>query len=256
MKRFERTRIWLSENGVLWTLMYQARLTLGRLAERLDRQLRRREEQYGLPGTNPVKLNLRKWETYDWSKAGEEWTESEAWKQALVTDVMAKHIQPSGTILEIGPGAGRWTEFLQKRAGRLLLADLSPKCIELCRERFSECSNIEYHVTDGSRLEFIRDGSVDSIWSFDVFVHIGPPETEKYIAEFARILKPGGRGLVHHPREGGGPDGFRSSMTARLFAEMTERHGMKVVGQITRWGGNNEFNLERFRDVVTVFEKP
>ena len=70
MKRFERTRIWLSENGVLWTLMYQARLTLGRLAERLDRQLRRREEQYGLPGTNPVKLNLRKWETYDWSKAG------------------------------------------------------------------------------------------------------------------------------------------------------------------------------------------
>lgn len=256
MKRFERTKIWLSQNGVIWTALYQARMTLGRLAERLDRQLRKREQKYALPGTNPVELNLRKWETYDWGKEGEEWTESEAWKQALISDVLMKYIQPSRKVLEIGPGAGRWTETLQKIAGRLLLADLSTRCIELCKQRFAQATHIEYFVTDGSSLSFIPDRSVDYVWSYDVFVHIGPRETERYLAEFSRILVSGGRGIIHHPREGGSPDGFRSSMTDKLFADMVAKSGMRVVAQITSWGKNNEFNLERFRDVITVFEKP
>ncbi len=256
MKRFERTRIWLSQNGAIWTAMYHARVALGRLSDRLDRLLRKREQKYGLPGTNPVELNLRKWDTYDWGKAGEEWTQSEPWKQALISEVLVKYVPPSGTVLEIGPGAGRWTEALQRIASRLLLADLSPRCIEICKERFSQCANIEYFVTDGSSLNFIPDRSVGCIWSYDVFVHIGPRETEQYLAEFSRVLAPGGRGIIHHPREGGSPNGFRSNMTDKIFADMVRKNGMKVVSQITSWGKNNEFNLEWFRDVITVFEKP
>ncbi|MBU1695355.1 MAG: hypothetical protein KJ726_06180 [Verrucomicrobia bacterium] len=60
MKRFERTRIWLAENGLVWTMWYQWRMRLDRLARRADKRLRAREARLGLPGTNPVVLNLRK----------------------------------------------------------------------------------------------------------------------------------------------------------------------------------------------------
>lgn len=256
MKRFERTRIWLAENGLAWTLLYQWRMMLGRLARRADARLRAREARLGLPGANPVALNLRKWDSYDWSKAGEEWTPSEEWKQALVRDVMHKYIEPGRTVLEIGPGGGRWTEFLQKLARRLVLADLSPTCIELCKKRFAGCSNIEYFVTQGNHLPFLADASMDYVWSFDVFVHIGPQDVEKYLQEFHRVLVRGGRGIIHHPREGGSPDGFRASMTAELFSDLARRAGLKVVAQLTAWGDRGQFDLERYRDVITVFEKP
>jgi len=37
------------------------------------------------------------------------------WKQSLTA--LSRSAREQGTILEIGPGAGRWTEVLQKMAG-------------------------------------------------------------------------------------------------------------------------------------------
>lgn len=102
--------------------------------------------------------------------------------------MMIKYLNEISTTLEIGPGAGRWTEILQKKAYKTIIADISEECIRICKDRFQEYSNIEYYLIRDSRLNFIANQSIDYIWSYDVFVHINPTDTEQYIADFQRIL--------------------------------------------------------------------
>lgn len=205
--------------------------------------------------TNSVEDNREQWGEWDWSRCGEEWTVSAEWKQALIDEVMLRHIESGKDVLEIGPGGGRWTAVLQPISARVIVVDLTEQAIEVCRQRFADATNIEYHVNDGSSLSFLPDASVDYVWSFDVFVHISPPDIDTYLGEFARVLRPGGAGIIHHAREGGRHGGLRSAMTAELFAKMVRDHGMTVTAQIDRWGDEGQYDLEAHHDVITVFQK-
>jgi len=45
--------------------------------------------------------------------------------------MILKYIKNESTVLEIGPGAVRWTEILQGFARSLILADISEKCLDI-----------------------------------------------------------------------------------------------------------------------------
>jgi len=195
------------------------------------------------------------WQNWDWKKEGEEWTISRQWRQSLIDEVLLKYIEREKTVLEIGPGSGRWTETLQKISKHLICVDLADKCIDLCKKRFSQFDNIEFFVNDGSNLDFITSDTIDFIWSFDVFVHIAPKETQKYLMEFKRVLKKGGRAVIHHPKEGGVHGWHRSGMTAELFSEMLKKHGFTLIDQFESWGDKRQFDVRRCHDIITVFKK-
>ncbi len=198
-----------------------------------------REQRYGLNARTGRAVNYAYWQGWDWSLQGEEWTPSAAWKKALIEEVMLPNLEPETTILEIGPGAGRWTEALQRIARHLILVDLSDRCIELCRRRFEDAGNMEFHVNDGRSLTAIAGASVDGVWSFDVFVHIAPPDVDAYLGEISRVLRPRGRAVIHHARagreEGAADIGQRSNMTAEKFADMVAKHNLKLIGQLGSW---------------------
>jgi glycosyltransferase involved in cell wall biosynthesis/ubiquinone/menaquinone biosynthesis C-methylase UbiE len=203
----------------------------------------------------------RIWENRDWTSYGEERNASEDWKMSVVDEIMYRNITPGGTILEVGPGAGRWSEYLQKIARHLILVDISDRCISICRERFIACQNISYHTTSGSNLEFIPDESVDFIWSFDVFVVINPTDIDNYIREFARILKPGGKAVIHHAHDFKNAVNRahdrrheRSMMTAGHFAGIIRRYGLTLIKQFDSWG-DGYHNVRCYRDIISVFEK-
>ena len=102
-----------------------------------------------------VEQNLTVWERWDWSQEGEEWSASWGGTEALWRTVLLPRIDayvPTGTILEIAPGYGRWTQYLKDLCNRLIVVDLASQCIEHCRERFAADRNIEYHVNDGRSL--------------------------------------------------------------------------------------------------------
>jgi len=40
--------------------------------------------------------------------------------------------------LEIAPGHGRWTQFLQRLCQSLVAVDISEKCVEHCKTRFAD----------------------------------------------------------------------------------------------------------------------
>ena len=86
--------------------------------------------------------------------------------------VFAPFLGTCEVLLEIGPGGGRFTEVLLPKCNRLIAAETSPTMLKLLRERFMNCTKIEYLCLDGRGLSPIQDRSVDAAFSYDVFVHL------------------------------------------------------------------------------------
>ena len=204
---------------------------------------------------NTIRDNAATWGDYDWSYGGDEWTDSAEWKQALVEEVMFAYVQPDSVVVEIGPGSGRWSEHLQRRARRLILVDVAQPCLDLCRERFAGATNVELRLTSGNGLDFLSENEIDHIWSFDVFVHINPTDINSYLRSMRRVLKPGGCAVIHHAKEGIGSNGWRSAMTDEFFAYLVGKNGLRLVRQLDSWGGG-QFGLSSHHDVISIFEKP
>jgi SAM-dependent methyltransferase len=206
---------------------------------------------------NSAARNKERWDGWDWSHGGEEWNVSAEWKQALIDDVLRRWIPQDAAVLEIGPGGGRWSEPLLERASRLVLADVSERPLELCRERFAGAGKVEYVLTSGGDLAGVGDASIDAVWSFDVFVHIAPADQASYLAEIARVLVPGGIAVIHHAdgrNRGVHPSraGWRAPMSRELFKSLAGQRGLVVDSQIDSWGDGGRYDLSGYGDVITV----
>ena len=205
-----------------------------------------------LPHTPDV--NRLVWTHYDWSRGGQEWSESPGWTASVVEHLLHPHVPVGSRVLEIGPGAGRWTEYLVPRASRLVLVDVTPKCIELCRQRFQTHGHVEYVVTDGADLGSLTPGSIDRIWCWDVFIHVQVQDQERYLRRFAAVLAPGGAGLVLHT-VAPYARGWRSVVTSAQMAQMCRAQGLAVVRQFNTWG-DGRWTTPTPRDLITVFARP
>ena len=163
---------------------------------------------------------------------------------------------PVETILEIAPGFGRWTQFLKEHCQSLIAVDLVEKCIESCRQRFSENQHLRFYVNDGKSLAMVPDNSVDFVFSFDSLVHADPSVMEAYIGQLPRILTRTGVAFLHHSNYGcyriyqkvrgfrivGGAlarfgileliDANRDrNMTGEKLVLFAEEHGLKCINQ-------------------------
>lgn len=251
MGKAESLRAHLRERGIAWTSLYAVRRAIQSLLRRVDARIVAIERRRFMTGPSTVSAsyhtaeeNRALWDRWDWSQRGEEWTEHardnkgldpQEWKQALIDRMMRKYIEPGWMVLEIGPGGGRWSAVLAPLCERLILADITEQCLAICRERFADRTNVEYHlITDGT-LGFVPDRSLDAVWSYDVFVHINPTDIERYLAELSRILKRGGVAVVHHAgeyaSEKAATEGFRSHMDATFFAHLAAKYGLSIVEQ-------------------------
>jgi ubiquinone/menaquinone biosynthesis C-methylase UbiE len=142
---------------------------------------------------------------YNWTDGGDEWSvawggPSMQWYGTILPRI--KSYVPTNTILEIACGYGRWTQYLKDLCKNLVVVDISEECIQACKQRFSECSHIEYHVNDGTTLDMIPDSSVDFVFSFDSLVHSGESIVKAYICQLQRILVNGGVAFIHHSNLG------------------------------------------------------
>jgi SAM-dependent methyltransferase len=247
-------------------LMGSARRAVRRLGWALEDRRLTGEQWRGVLGPAhrrwrpPIDSHRQYWSAYDWSGLGEEWTASPEWKHGLIEDVLAKWIPGGGVVLEIGPGAGRWSEVLASRASRLVLADVSERPLELCRERLDGDTCIEYVLCTGSDLPGVEDGSIEAVWSFDVFVHVAPDDQAAYLGEIARVLAPGGTAVLHHSdgrNRGQLPSrsGWRSPMSRRLFAALATEHGLRVECQFDSWGPDGRYDLSAYGDAITVCKR-
>jgi ubiquinone/menaquinone biosynthesis C-methylase UbiE len=100
-----------------------------------------------------------------------------------------------GVALDAACGTGRFAEFLSRRGHRVIGVDSSPHMLAHARRRVP---NGEFHVADLDQLP-LADDSVDVIVCALALVHV--PRLQPVLAEFARVLRPGGDLVisdVHH----------------------------------------------------------
>lgn len=95
----------------------------------------------------------------------------------------------SRTVLEIGSGIGRITEFLADAFGSVSGIDISPQMIERAKERLKNRPNLTLIATDGTTYPFPR-ASFDFVFSVIVFQHMPSKEViQKNFREIGRVLK-------------------------------------------------------------------
>jgi len=175
--------------------------------------------------------NLNIWdEDYKWEEQGDEW--SEAWGSASAHWITTlyprvKDFLPSRRVLEFAPGHGRWTQYLKDMAEELFVVDLSPNCIEHCKKRFKDDTNINYFVNDGKSIpDEIPDESIDFIFCYDSFVHCEIDIMEAYIKEIKRKLKKGGVAFIHHSNLGEYPGYVNFTSKIKKGKRFLERNGI------------------------------
>jgi len=105
-----------------------------------------------------------------------------------------------GRILEIAPGHGRWTQFLQDHCTSLIGVDLATTCVSECRSKFKSDPRLHFEVGDGRKLPMVTDASIDFAFSFDSLVHAEADILESYASELARVLKPNAIAFLHHSK--------------------------------------------------------
>ena len=163
--------------------------------------------------------------------------------------------------LEIACGVGRHAAQIADRCGTLSLIDTSPAAIALARQRFSGSANVTTVVSeDGLSLPFSSD-AFSAIYSYDAMVHFELLTVAAYIQEIARVLRHGGRALVHHSNFGGNPGGrfdqnpsWRNFMPPGVVIHLADRNGLRVLQHQTfRW--KNPWWSQK-TDALTVLERP
>jgi ubiquinone/menaquinone biosynthesis C-methylase UbiE len=95
-------------------------------------------------------------------------------------------------VLDLGCGTGYGTAMLAEQCASICGVDISTEAIDYARSRYSK-PGLQYETIDkierGSRLRF-DDASFDAVISFQVIEHVA--DVPSYLAEIARLLKPGG----------------------------------------------------------------
>jgi ubiquinone/menaquinone biosynthesis C-methylase UbiE len=244
------------ENGVIWTSILCMYYISSGISEASFAELQRIKLERQLPGTSSVKANKEIWEHWNWDSGGDEWTLSPEWKESLIDNVLLQYIRPGGHILEIGPGAGRWTSVLVEITDTFTAVDIAESCLQICRQQFGAKSGRRFLLGNGKDLTGIADASIDSIWSFGVFVHINVSETAHYVEEFKRVMRPGSVGVVHHGRDGGLSGGWASNLTSVAFRKLLEEAGFRVLRTFQSWrDAGKEYQVGLYSEEITVFSR-
>jgi ubiquinone/menaquinone biosynthesis C-methylase UbiE len=97
--------------------------------------------------------------------------------------------------LEVGCGGGRITAPAITLFRHVFASDLSNEMLQHCRATLGN-SLVSFHKLDGFTLEKFADDSVDVVFAHDVFVQLSSIQVYSYLAEFRRVLRRGGVGLV------------------------------------------------------------
>src|SRR5712692_880351 len=109
-----------------------------------------------------------------------------------------------GTCVEVGCGFGRMTAALAERFDRVLALDVSPAMLDAARAAVS-APNVEFLVISGERLDGVENGAADTLVSYLVLQHLPSRRTILgQLAEFGRVLAPGGQAFVQLPVLGPG----------------------------------------------------
>lgn len=97
-----------------------------------------------------------------------------------------------GLAVEIGPGLGRVCAAMAHEFDRVVGVDVSSEMVRQAAGLVAD-RRVTFVVGDGRSLSDVRTGAADLVYEFTVFQHLPTLAIiDGYIAEAARVLRPGG----------------------------------------------------------------
>jgi ribosomal protein L11 methyltransferase len=133
----------------------------------------------------------------------------------LCLESIERHLKPGMTVVDVGTGSGILAEAAAKLgAGEVWANDSDPEAVAVARENF-ERAGVEVSLSIGS-----ADAFPDALADI-VVANISPAWIADLAAEWVRILKPGGIGIL---------SGFEANDIPRVAAAL-EAAGAHVMGQ-------------------------
>lgn len=152
----------------------------------------------------------------------------------------------AGPVAELGCGPGYVTAYLRDLGLDVSGVDVSPVMIELARESYPD---LRFDLGSMDALD-LADGALGGILSWYSVIHAYPAEIPAYLAEFARVLAPGGPLMLAFFESEGGPVVEFDHKVAPAYrwpiddlAALARRAGFVEVGRMLREPGEDE----RFR---------
>jgi ubiquinone/menaquinone biosynthesis C-methylase UbiE len=106
---------------------------------------------------------------------------------------------PEQTVLDLGCGIGRVALHVAPRCARLWAVDVSPRMLELARERMSGHANVSYALCRDVEIPDVPTGSVDLAYSFLVLQHLEREDAFLLLEELHRVVRPGGVVVLTYP---------------------------------------------------------
>jgi SAM-dependent methyltransferase len=98
-------------------------------------------------------------------------------------------------VLDFGCGAGRLSQALADHADEVVGVDVSPPMLEVAR-RLDADDRCTFVLNETSDLGAFASASFDLVYSELVLQHLPAPVIDGYLAEFVRVLRPGGIALL------------------------------------------------------------
>lgn len=133
----------------------------------------------------------------------------------LCLEGLERHLQPGMTVVDVGTGSGILAEAAVKlEAGQVWANDNDPEAVAVARENF-ERAGIEVDLSIGSAE------AAPANFADIVLANISPAWIADLAAEWVRILKPGGIGIL---------SGFEASDIPRVSAALRAA-GARIMGE-------------------------
>tara|TARA_R110000782_G_scaffold137977_17_gene230489 strand:+ start:4483 stop:5187 length:705 start_codon:yes stop_codon:yes gene_type:complete len=105
-------------------------------------------------------------------------------KDRQIIRTLKKHGIKDKNCLDIGPGTGRFVQFLKSESARLICAaDISSEALKCCENYVDDMQKLNL---ESDELKF-KDDMFDIIISFEVLEHLKEPEN--YMKEIIRVAK-------------------------------------------------------------------
>jgi SAM-dependent methyltransferase len=102
-------------------------------------------------------------------------------------------------VLDFGCGAGRLSQALAEHADQVVGVDVSPPMLDTARALDRTDGRCVFVLSEDPDLRAFPDGSFDLVVTERVLQHLPRPVLERYLAEFVRVLRPGGVAWLHVP---------------------------------------------------------
>ena len=154
---------------------------------------------------------------------------------AVHLEQLRRFVEEGDRVLDLGAGPGRFTIELARLGADVVVADISPRQLELNRERLTE-AGLDRHVRERVQAD-VTDLSRFDDASFDATVCFGGPlsyvldRAELGVTELLRVTRPGGHVLLSVMSLVGTVTHF-----AGLLLDLARRDGTERNEEIVRTG--------------------